>query len=814
MYNNQYRPMKRQHSPDFEEQNNSRGPPYRGGFHGGHHQFNKRHRGEHGYNQQPQTIEDKIARLGDTGSRNVDIGALAKEIDQDLATKVGEEEKIKILTSKICKCVVSFPTRIATYSTLIGLISVKHYNVSCQIINTLHASYPVYLEAQKWQEALTIIHLISSLVNCKVIRPSALLSQFELLLEITQEDNIPQARSDYYVYTVLSSLPYVALELSTQTEVQEAFERVLNTIETYLSKRSKTHLNAIRVWLSDDSTIQMDYLDSLWVQTKNFRANNWNETFLHRPYNDKEYKDTMASSLIPQNSPTIQIPAHSSEYRYPIPRIAFRIFEDDVSEGPKSIPGSDKIERFCIENNIRNTIDELAHEPRDCARHLSHMYRSDQLPIKHLLIETILGELFTLPEPKHSDILYYSLLYELSKIFHPSKNPEELKSNYDFVLNEAVKVLYENLNTMSVTCFSRFIEWFSFHLNNTEFIFPWQFWSDSTSQEKTSPKALFVQSMLDHCVRFSFHKKISALVQDYLADLMPAVVGVKYQPVFADNPKAEELDSTIDKLIKSKADRKEISEALNLEIDGVEMPEDFMFKEEKPLEKLLKIDIFTASILTKASKSLTHLSSAIGKYRAVFKALTRVAGGQVQLLQTMHSCLESHPQLQVILVDKLLKAELIEAKEVCNWIFSGSMKPFHFKSYPFELLNNTIYRTLQIEKNLIRQKETKESEEKVEYDGENGDADVVMKSEDNNNSELDEKIIEARKQSRQLILQVFTLFADILSNNEDTSNRWVTGRMQQVYYKHYSSIIDLYDEIKTIIDRTPLIGNSIINLRE
>lgn len=809
MYNNSYRPMKRQHSPDFEEQNNSRGP-YRGGYHGGHHPFNKRHRGDYGYNQQPQTIEDKIARLGDTGSRNVDIGILAKDIDADLANKVGEEEKIKFITSKICKCVVAFPTRIATYSTLIGLISVKHYNVSCQIINTLHASYPVYLEAQKWREALTIIHLLSSLVNCKVIRPSALLSQFELLLEITAEDNIPQARSDYYVYTVLSSLPYVALELSTQTEAQEAFERTLNTIETYLSKRSKAHLNAIKVWLSDDSTIQMDYLDSLWVQTKNFRANNWNEAFLHRPYNDKDYKDTMASSLIPQNSPTIQIPAHSSEYRYPIPRIVFRVFEDDVTEGNKSIPGLDKIERFCIESYIRNIIDELSDEPRDCARHLSHMYRSDQLPIKHILIETILGELFTLPEPKHPEIFYHSLLYELSKIFHPFKNPEELKFNYDFVLNEAVKVLYDNLDTMNITCFSRFTEWFSFHLNNTEFIFPWQFWSDSTGMEKTSPKALFVQAILDHCVRFSFHKKVSTLVSEFLSDLMPAVVGVKYQPIFADNPKAEELDATIDKLILGKADGKVISEVLNLKIDGVEMPEDFMLREEKHSEKLLKIDIFTAAILTKASKSLTHLSSAIGKYRNVFKALTRVENGQVQLLQTMHSCLESHPQLQVILVDKLLKADLIEAKEVCDWIFSDSMKPHHMKSYPFELLNNTIHRTLQFEKNLIMEKESKSGEGGGD-DEENGQADIVMKSEEN--PELDERIVKARNNTRDLILKVFKMFANRLSK-ENNVNNWVTGRMQQVYYKHYSSILDLYDEIKTIIDDTPSIGNSIINLGE
>lgn len=816
MYGN--RPMKRSFSPD-NDNNNFRGGQFNRGGHGGNQQWhNKRFRGEP---QLPQTIEDKIAKLGDTGSRNVDIGSLAKEIGEDLSnSKEREDERIKEITAKICQCIVSFPTRVSTYATLIALIGVKHYNVSCQIINALHASYPVYLETQKWQEALTIIHLLSSLVNCKVIRPSAWLSQFELILEITLEDNIPQARSDYYVYTVLSSLPYVAQELNAESGEQNTFEQILNTVETYLNKRSKDHLNATRVWLSEDSTVQMDYLDSLWVQTKNFRANNWNEIFLHRPYNDKEYKDTMASSFVPVNSKTIQIPAHSASYVYPSPRVVFRIFEDDVVEGHKSIPGSDKIERFCIENHIRNIIDELPTDSRDCARHLSHMYRSEQLPLKHILIETLLGELFTLPKSRHQEILYHALLYELGKIFYPSKNPDDLKFNYDFILNEAVKVLYDNLDTMNVTCFDRFVQWFSFHLNNTEFLYPWQTWADATFKDRDSPKAKFVNQILDRCVRFSFHKKISTLVQASLASLMPPEVGVKYSPIYADSPNAEELAATVKKLIIEKANGPTICETLNIVIDGVELPEGFMQKEEEHSEKLLKIDIFTAVILTIASKSLTHLSSAIGKYKNVFKALTNMKEGQIQLLQTMHSCLATHPQLQVILVDKLLKAELVEAKEVCRWIFSESMKPHLLECYPWELLNNTIHRTFQMIEKLMKDAEKLKTQEPVVKVKQEDDVDMVA---EDVNDQAQVKIKDAQSTYDDLILQVFKRFSEILGDHIRKSEvdnlsymgnwfRWITGRMQQVYYTQYRTTLPRYDELKAVIDTTPYIGASITNL--
>lgn len=890
MYEGERRGVRRAHSPDdYEDQQQQQQQHHQGdnsfrgrGGHpgaqwgaqrGGYNQpYHKRHRGD-SYGYQQPSIDDRIALLGETGSRNAEIGNLARDIDAEL-NRGHDDDKIRRLTSKICRCIVSFPTRVGVYATLIGLISAKHYNVAIQIIETLHASYPVYLEAQRWQEALTIIQILSSLINCKIIRPSALLSQYEFLLESTLEDNIPQARSDYFVFTVLSSLPYVAQELATNPETQENFDKMLNTIEAYLTKRSKDHLNVIRVWMSDDSTIQMDYLDSLWVQIKNFRANGWNETFLRKPYMEKEYMETFNANVLPMNSPTFQIPAHNSTIVYPDPRIVFRVFEDDAAEGDIQIPGSDKIERFCIENQIRAIIDEVSNDLKACARHLRNMYHSEQLPMKHLLIETILGELFTLPRPKHDEILYHTLLFEFTKIFQGdlraainSKSADEQKNNYDIILNEAVQVLYDNLETMNTTCFTRFVNWFSFHLNNYKFVYPWQAWQDATCKEASSPKAVFVRDILDRCVRFSFHKKINTLVESYIANLMPPEVSVQYKPVLGDNPKAEEMAATIKKLIVEKADGETICRTLNIMIDTVKMPDDFVLKDEKLTDKLLKVDIFTAVILDIASKSLTHLSSAIGKFRNVFKSLTKVPQGQIQLLQTMHSCLETHPQLQVILVDKLLKAELVEPMEVCNWIFSEPMKPHHMKSYLWEILNNTIVRVKNVIDRLVAQRD-KPVEDDTEKDGlnvstnvkdpvasKNGDggsqdqggntpdhdepADVdmlpVSQSQASSNDDqkkdaakkerelLDNKVEEARFVYKQLVLHVFRLFATILDDHintcakfnasfMNTTYRWLTGRMQEIYYNQIESVLEFYDEIMALVEKTPSIGAVIVNL--
>lgn len=818
--------MKRSHSPDTYDHQQTNN--YRGGHRGGHHNqhsFNKRHRGD-GFPPQPLTIEDRIARIGETGFRNVDIGSLAKDIDIDLAVRGGEEEKIKTIISQICKCIVSFPTRVATYSTLVSLISAKHYQVSRQVIDILHASYTLYLQAQKWQEALTIMHFLSHLVNCKVTLPSALLAQFELLLEVTLEDNIPQVRSDYYVYTVLSSLPLVAFELFTHN--QELFEQILSTIESYLSKRSKDHLNTTRVWLSDDSTIQMDYLDSLWVQTKNFKANNWSETFIHRPYNEKEYKD-IALTLIAQDSPKSQIPPHSPDYVYPAPRIVFRIFEDDVTEANQLIHGSDKIERFCIENHIRNIIDEIPDERMTCSRHLSHMHLNEQLPMKHILIETILGEIFTLPNPKHPQVCYQALLYELSKVYNPASTAENMKSNYDVVMNGAVKILFENLDTMNITCLSRFVEWFSFHLNNTNFVFPWQSWKDATFKDKESPKAVFVREVLERCVRFTFHKKIDSLVNPVLSSLMPDEPQAKCMPVFADNPKFEELAGLVTKLITQKQDLPTIAEALNIQIAGVKMPDDHILREEKHFDKLLKIDVFVSVILNLvANKSLTHLTTAFGKYMNVMRALVGVENGQIQLLETIGSCLGTHTHTMTILVDKLTKAELVQAKTVCTWIFSDKMKADHLKPFLWEILNNAVYRSSLVLERLNKSKEdmnvTQVKTEKLDEEEKADGSDVEMRPVDAK-GELDAKIEKADAAYQELIFHIFEMFSNILGSHikecetasksyMDNWFRWIVGRMQQVYNKQYSQMQKHYDKIKSIIDGTPSIGNAITNLNQ
>src|SRR5699024_7769192 len=85
--------------------------------------------------------------------------------------------------------------------------------------------------------ARILIRFFSDLVNTRVISSASLISLFENLVDVTMEDNIPQVRSDYFVFTVLSALPWAGKELFEKKEVE--LDQILNTIDSYISKVSR-----------------------------------------------------------------------------------------------------------------------------------------------------------------------------------------------------------------------------------------------------------------------------------------------------------------------------------------------------------------------------------------------------------------------------------------------------------------------------------------------------------------------------------------------------------------------------------------------
>lgn len=92
---------------------------------------------------------------------------------------------------------------------------------------------------------------------------------------------------------------------------------------------------------------QFQYMDCLWAQVSKFRADQWQERHIVRPY--LAFESSLADAL-QHNLPTFIVPGHMENYSYPLPRVIFRLFDEtDVpNEGPQ-LPAFHTIDRFLLE---------------------------------------------------------------------------------------------------------------------------------------------------------------------------------------------------------------------------------------------------------------------------------------------------------------------------------------------------------------------------------------------------------------------------------------------------------------------------------
>ena len=77
-------------------------------------------------------------------------------------------------------------------------------------------------------------------------------------------------------------------------------------------------------------------------------------------------------------------------------------------------------------------------------------------------------------------------------------------------------------------------------------------------------------------------------------------------------------------------------------------------------------------------------------YNKSFKALNETEEAQLTTLRSIFELWKTHQQQMVVLVDKLLKTQIVECAAVANWLFSREMSSEFTKSYVWEILHLTI----------------------------------------------------------------------------------------------------------------------------
>ncbi|GIY34059.1 nuclear cap-binding protein subunit 1 [Caerostris darwini] len=750
------------------------------------------------YSAEPKEIEDRldslIVRVGDksTSSLESNLEGLAGVLEADLSN-----HKTKIM-KKLCECVTRLPEKATIYTTLVGLLNVRNYNFGGEFVEMLVKCLRESLKSRKFEEARVTVRFLSDLVNCHVISAGSMINFLQTLADVSGETGIPQVRADFYVYTVLSALPWVGRELYEKKDNE--LDHLLRMIDDYISKRHKVHLPSLKVWQTNIPHVQEEYLDCLWAQINKLRSDKWVEHHILRPY---LAFDGILCEALQHSIPAMVPPPHQDGCSYPFPSVVFRLFDyTDCPEGPV-LPGAHSIERFLIEEQIRRVIQQHYTNRKDCAALLLSYPAKHKIPLEYVIVEVMLAELFKLPVVFYPEICLGSLFLELCKL-QPSTMPQ--------VLAQAVELMYERLDTMNIDCANRFAAWFAYHLSNFQFRWNWDDWNDCISLDPLHPRPVFIRETLQKCMRLSYHQRIVDLISEAFTNLLPLRPVTLYKYT---QEGAESLPGTVasQQLLGALKDKCTAEEALLVIKD---LPNPLQEDDVEPTHNPLKIDVFVQTLLNFADKSFSHAFAAVAKYHTVFKVLSTSEEAQICILRSMFELWHCNQQMMVGLVTKFLKAKVVECSAVANWLFSKEMATEFPKFYIWEILHLTIREMIRHVTKI--QKQVEESKKKLQKDDAMEEDDEDDDDEDSNHvkpseemiEEMEEKLDTTQSELKNLFLIIFQRFIMLLTEHIarceaegiDFNNYWfklTLGRLQGVFFQHHEQVFKYVDTLESLL---------------
>uniref|UniRef100_A0A2K6SDU8 Nuclear cap-binding protein subunit 1 n=1 Tax=Saimiri boliviensis boliviensis TaxID=39432 RepID=A0A2K6SDU8_SAIBB len=665
------------------------------------------------------------------------------------------------------------PEKLTIYTTLVGLLNARNYNFGGEFVEAMIRQLKESLKANNYNEAVYLVRFLSDLVNCHVIAAPSMVAMFENFVSVTQEEDVPQVRRDWYVYAFLSSLPWVGKELYEKKDAE--MDRIFANTESYLKRRQKTHVPMLQVWTADKPHPQEEYLDCLWAQIQKLKKDRWQERHILRPY---LAFDSILCEALQHNLPPFTPPPHTEDSVYPMPRVIFRMFDyTDDPEGPV-MPGSHSVERFVIEENLHCIIKSHWKERKTCAAQLVSYPGKNKIPLNYHIVEVIFAELFQLPAPPHIDVMYTTLLIELCKL-QPGSLPQ----------------------VVSFPLFLKFINWFSHHLSNFQFRWSWEDWSDCLSQDPESPKPKFVREVLEKCMRLSYHQRILDIVPPTFSALCPAnpTCIYKYGDESSNSLPGHSVALCLAVAFKSKATNDEIFSILK----DVPNPNQDDDDDEGFSFNPLKIEVFVQTLLHLAAKSFSHSFSALAKFHEVFKTLAESDEGKLHVLRVMFEVWRNHPQMIAVLVDKMIRTQIVDCAAVANWIFSSELSRDFTRLFVWEILHSTIRKmnkhVLKIQKELEEAKEKLARQHKRRSDDDDRSSDRKDGALEEQIERLQEKVESAQSEQKNLFLVIFQRFIMILTEHlvrcetDGTSvlTPWYKNcieRLQQIFLQHHQII--------------------------
>ncbi|KAL1823044.1 hypothetical protein ACET3Z_009822 [Daucus carota] len=608
------------------------------------------------------------------------FGVLRRELDHI------EADILKFLL----ECAEQLPHKIPLYGTVVGLLNLENDGFVKKVVETIQINLQGALDDGNCSRIRILMRFLTVLMCCKVVQPSALLVVFETLLSsaatiVDEEKGNPswQACADFYITCILSCLPWGGSELIEQ--VPEEVERVIVGIEAYLSIRRHGSSAGLSVFDDSDSTgkahSEKDFLEDLWGRIQDLSNNGWKLDSVPRPHLQFEAQLVAGKShdFGPVSCPELpDSPAalsgiafgkqkHDAELKYPQRIRRLNIFPASKTEDLQPI------DRFVVEEYLLDVLLFLNGCRKECASYMVGL----PVPFRYeyLMAETIFSQLLLLPQPPFKPVYYTLVIIDLCKA---------LPGAFPAVVAGAVRALFDKIADLDMECRTRLILWFSHHLSNFQFIWPWEEWAYVLNLPKWAPKRVFVQEVLEREVRLSYWDKVKQSIENApaLEELLPPKGGPNLKYSVEDADKTElAFSSEIKAMVKGRKMAREVI---------VWMDENVVPAHGSDVA--LKVIVHT--LLDIGSKSFTHLITVLERYGQVIAKICPDQEKQILLIDEVNCFWQNSTQMTALTIDRMMGYRLISNLAIVRWVFSPTnVELFHTSDRLWEILRNAINKT-------------------------------------------------------------------------------------------------------------------------
>ncbi|XP_027061406.1 nuclear cap-binding protein subunit 1 isoform X1 [Coffea arabica] len=591
----------------------------------------------------------------------------------------------------LLECSEQLPHKIPLYGTLVGLLNLENEEFVKKVLEKIQTNLQDALDSGNCNRIRIFMRFLTVLMCSKVLQPSSLVIVFETLLSsaaltVDEDKGNPswQARADFYITCILSCLPWGGAELVEQ--VPEEIDRVMVGIESYFSIRRHVSNAGLSVFEDTNENNKLldekDFLEDLWVRIQDLSSAGWKLESVPRPHLCFEPQLVAGKShdFGPITCPEQPNPSAATfgiscgrqrnvaELKYPQRIQRLNIFSASKAEDLRPI------DRFVVEEYLLDVLLFLNGCRKECAAYMAGL----PVPFRYeyLMAETIFSQLLLLPEPPFKPMYYTLVIIDLCKA---------LPGAFPAVIAGAVRALFERIADLDMECRTRLILWFSHHLSNFQFIWPWEEWAHVLDLPKWAPQRVFVQEVLEREIRLSYWEKIKQSIENApaLEELLPPKGGpnFKYSGEDVSDRTEKALSLELNNLVKGRQTFREIITWVEDSVIPVH-GSDFALR------------VVIQTLLDIGSKSFTHLITVLERYGQVIGKICPDQDRQIMLIAEVSSYWKNSSQMTAITIDRMMGYRLLSNLAIVRWVFSSSnVDQFHISDRPWEILRNAVSKT-------------------------------------------------------------------------------------------------------------------------